>query len=123
MTLDGAIARADDLKNNGYTRADKVKWISALDAMVKRTIIDTHEGGEAVVFTGYDDKTVHDTVLLIPEPYDDAYLHWLEAKIDYHNGEYKKYNNSIEAFYSVFNAFKNDYNRSHMPKSVKMTYF
>ena len=123
MTIIEAIARVDELKSNTYSHADKVRWLSALDAMVKRSVIDTHEGGEGITFTRYDENTDHDTVLLIPEPYEDAYLHWLESKIDYHNGEYGKYNNSADAFNAVFNAFKNDYNRTHMPKGVKMTFF
>ena len=123
MKICEAIAKADELKSNTYSFADKVKWLSILDSMVKRTVIDTHEGGDGVSFTPYDDNTDTSTELLIPEPYDDAYLHWLEAKIDYHNGEYGKYNNATDAFNAVWNAFKNDYNRTHMPKGVGMTFF
>ena len=123
MTIIEAIHKIDDLKHNTYSQGDKVKWLSRLDSMVKRHVIDTHEGGEGVNFTGYDDSTDKDTELLIPEPYDEAYLRWLEAQIDYSNGEYAKYNNSIEMFNTAWNGFQNWYNRTHMPKGQSMKFF
>ena len=95
MTIIDAISRIDALKHNTYSRSDKVSWISRLDSMVKRMIIDTHEGSESVNFTGYDDSTDLNTELLVPEPFDEVYLRWMEAQIDYHNGEYNKDNNAI----------------------------
>ena len=91
--------------------------------MAKKMVIDTHEGGENVVFTGYDSNTDMNTELLIPAPFDEAYLRWLEAQIDYANGEYSKYNNSIERFNTSWNGYKNHYNRTHMPKGTSMKFF
>ena len=123
MKIIEAISKIDDLKHNTYSQSDKIGWLSRLDAMVKRMVIDTHEGGEEITFTGYDDTTDPETVMLIPEPFDEAYLRWLEAQIDYANGEYEKYNNSAEAYNTVWQAFLNYYNRTHMPKGKKMRFF
>ena len=123
MKIIEAINRIDALKHNTYSQSDKVRWLSTLDSMVKRHVIDTHEGGEEVDFTGYDDKTDVNTELLIPAPYDDAYLHWLESKIDYHNGEYGRYNNALDMFSTFYDGYKADYNRTHMPKRTKLKYF
>ena len=117
-----AINRIDSLKHNTYTQNDKLEWLSRLDAMVKNHIIDTHEGDE-VTFSGYDDSTDEQTELLIPAPYDEVYLRWMEAQIDYHNGEYDKYNNAIDMFYEAINGFRNYYNRTHMPKGKKFKFF
>lgn len=123
MKLIEAINRIDALKHNTYTQSDKVRWLSTLDSMVKTHVIDTHEGAEEVTFTGYNDETPIDTELLIPAPYDEAYLCWLESKIDYHNGEYGKYNNAVEAFNTFYEGYKVQYNRTHMPKTKKFKYF
>lgn len=117
MKIIEAISRLDALKFNTYTQSDKVDWLSRLDSMVKNLIIDTHEGAEAVTFTGYDDSTSLDTELLVPAPYDEIYLRWLEAQIDYHNGEYDKYNNAIIMFNTTFEAYKSYYNGIHKPVS------
>lgn len=123
MKLGEAISRFDSLKNNTYQQEEKIRWISQLDAMVKRQIIDTHEGGEAVAFTGYDGDTELTTQLLMDEPYDAAYIYWLEAQVDYANGEYTRYNNSIEQFNTLWQAYRNDYNATHTPKGKTIKYF
>lgn len=122
MTIIEAISNIDALKTNAYTQSDKVKWLSRLDWRVKREIIDTHEG-ESVSFTGYDDDTDLDTVLLVPAPYDEVYLLWLEAQIDYTNGEYDKYNNSITMFNTAYSDYERYYNRTNMPKGISLRFF
>ena len=115
MNIIDAITRVDALKPNGYRQSEKIWWLSMLDWTVKREIIDTHEGGEGVVFNGYNDETLLTTELPIPAPYEEAYIHYLEMKIDYANGEYGKYNNSLSMFEAAFDAFKKYYNREHKP--------
>ena len=123
MKIFEAINRIDALKHNTYTQSDKVGWLSRLDSMVKCNIIDTHEDGEDVVFKDYDDSTDLNTELLIPAPFDEVYLRWMEAQIDYHNGEYGKYNNAILMFNTDYEAFENYYNRNHMPKGKSFKFF
>ena len=117
MKIIEAINRADALKFNNYTQQEKVAWLSALDGKIKAEIIDTHEG-EEVAFTGYDDNTPLDTVLLAPAPYDELYIRWIEAQVDYCNGEIGKYNNSINMFNTEYSQFNRWYNRTHKPKGV-----
>lgn len=123
MRIVDAINRIDSLMHNTYNQGDKVSWLSRVDSMVKRHIIDTHENGEDVVFIGYDDSTDIQKVLLMPEPYDEAYLSFIEAQIHYYNGEYEKYNNAMDMFNTVFQSYKNYYNRTHMPKGREYKYF
>lgn len=115
MRINEAIHRLDSLKFNTYTQEDKIDWLSRLDNMVKQQIIDTHEGSESVSFSGYTADTPLDTVLLVPAPYDEIYLRWMEAQIDYHNGEYDKYNNAIIMFNTDFAAYQSHYNSTHKP--------
>ena len=123
MTIIEAINRIDSFKPNTYIQTDKIKWLSNLDGIIKAEIIDTHEGSEAVIFNGYDTDTALDTVLLVPAPYDDIYLKWLEAQIDYVNGDTAKYNNSMTMYNSAYSAFARYYNRTHMPKGKSFKFF
>ena len=123
MTLMGAINHLDAVKPNGYSQGEKIRWLSTLDGIVKREIIDTHEGGESIAFKGYDETTPLTEELLIPHPYDEVYIRWLEAQIDYANGEYGKYNNSITMYNTAFVAYQKYYNRIHKPISKKFTHF
>lgn len=119
MTIMDALYRVDELKPNSYTQPEKIKWLSSLDGVIKSEIIDTHEGGENIVFSGYGEDADLSTVLLVPAPYDDIYIKWLEAQIDYTNGEYGKYNNSLVAYNDAYVLYQNYYNRTHMPISKK----
>lgn len=115
MKISQAINRLDALIFNTYTQTDKVAWLSRLDTMVKKHIIDTHEGAEDITFTGYDEETDPETVLLVPSPHDEMYLQWMEAQIHYYNREYDKYNNAIIMFNTAYEAYQAYYNREHLP--------
>lgn len=115
MKIIEAINSLDALKFNTYSQDDKVEWLSRLDSMVKRQIIDNHEGADAVSFSGYTADTPTDTILLVSAPYDEVYLRWMEAQIDYHNGEYDKYNNAIIMFNTAFEAYQKHYISAHKP--------
>jgi hypothetical protein len=124
MTITESIARINSLKPNSYSDIDKIRWLSELDGKIKSEVIDTHEGSEGVVFNGYDENTIANaTNLLVPSPYDNLYVLWLESKIDYYNGEYARYNNSSTAFNVAYLEFAKYYNRTHMPKAIKLKNF
>jgi hypothetical protein len=76
-----------------------------------------------IMFSGYDDNTPLDTVLLIPAPYDNVYVLWLQAQIDYANEDTAKYKNSSSAYNHAYNEFQRYYNRTHMPCSQPRKYF
>jgi len=123
MTIMGAINHLDAVKPNGYSQVEKIRWLSQLDGVVKTEIIDTHEGGEKITFKGYDELTPLTEELLVPHPYDEVYIRWLEAQIDYANGEYGKYNNSITMYNTALSAYEKYYNRTHKPISKNFTHF
>lgn len=117
MKINEAINRLDALKSNTYTQSEKIEWLSRLDSMVKRQILDAYDGSSAVSFSGYTEDTDPQTELLVPAPFDEIYLRWLEAQIHYHNGEYDKYNNAIMMFNTSFEAYADWYNRHNTPVS------
>ena len=117
MTIAEAINKVDALKPNTYSTEDKLGWLSTLDTRIMTQIIETHELDEPIYFYGYDDPEDLEIDLLVPAPYDEMYLRWLEAMIDYHNSEDDRYNNAIILFNNAYEGFKTHYTRTHMPKS------
>ena len=115
MKIIEAINMIDGIKPNTFTQAEKLAWLSTLDEMIKKEIIDTQEGAEVVDFAGYDENTDIESALLVPAPYDEIYLFWMESKIDYWNGEKGRYNNSITMFNNAYAAYQEFYNRMHKP--------
>ena len=123
MTIIEAVNKIDALKPNNYTTENKVAWLSTIDGIIKKEIIDTHEGADKVTFNGYDANTTNDTVLLVPAPYDDIYIRWLEAQIDYNNADYGRYSNSMTMYNSAYSNYERYYNRNNMPISKGFKYF
>ena len=125
MTIREAITEADNLKPNMYQDPDKIRWLSRLDRRIYNEILLTHElnDGETLPeFTGYG-ETDNEEELLVGEPYDELYIHWLEAQIDYADMEYDGFNAANAVFEGVYSAFRNAYNASHMPKGKSKIYF
>ena len=123
MTIIEAINRIDAIKPNSFSQQDKVRWLSTLDGIIKKEIIDTHEGAEKVTFNGYNENTLITTELLVPAPYDDVYIRYLEMQMDYANGEYNKYDNSYAMYNNAYSAFARYYNRTNMPLGKKLKFF
>lgn len=122
MTLLDAISQVNELTPNGYSQKQKIVWLSRVDAMTKQ-FIDSHENGSEMGFSSYTENTPLDTVLLIPEPYDEAYIHWLEAQIHYANDDIDSYNNAISMFYTAFDGYKDFYRKRHTPKGLRRFLF
>ena len=115
MTIMEAISQADDTNKNPYSLKQKIIWLSRAEAMVK-DIVDSHEGGEDVTFRGFDEHTDRNTVLIMQQPYDECYIHWLQAQVYYANDEIDRYNRAITMFNALFDDFKSYYKKNHTPK-------
>lgn len=119
MTIIEAITMNESLKPGTYSHEEKTAWLSRLDMRVHKEIIQRHEG-DTGEFEGYKSDTPPDTPLLVPAPYDEMYLRWLEAQADYANGEIDRYNNSISLFNSIYSDYERFYRRGHRPLGARL---
>lgn len=122
MTINQAINEVDNLKPNMYGLPEKIKWLSRLDRRIFEQILMTHEPDEDRTFAEYTEEDL-DRELIVGEPYDEMYVFWLAAQIDQNNMEYVSFNNTNALFESVYSAFRNAFNRTHMPKGRRKIYF
>lgn len=99
MTVIGAIRMADGLKNNDFSMETKLAWVNEIEGKV-RMEIQHEESFTPLVLPDDEDK-----MLAAPLPYDKLYRYYLCAMIDYANGEYDKYQNSM----AMFNESWGDY--------------
>ena len=118
MKIIESINQIDNLKPNTYSAKQKIIWLSQLESMVKRLVIDTYEGGEDIPFDGFTEDTDTATVLFMPAPFDVAYVYWLEAQIHYANEDIDMYNSAIMMFNASFGEYKADYKRNHVSKGA-----
>ncbi|MBQ2558919.1 MAG: hypothetical protein II553_07910 [Lachnospiraceae bacterium] len=136
MTLIQAVNEADNLKPNMYGLPEKIKWLSRLDRRIFEEILLMHElsdeekepfmveidGKRIFSFCAYNEND-QEKELIVKEPYDEIYVHWLSAQIDWNNREYAGFNATNAVFEATYSAFRNAFNRTHMPKCGKKIYF
>ena len=120
MTASELLARADALRPNAYTRAEKLRWLERLDGQIARELLDTHEGNSEFGVRNLELSYGDDTVLLAPEPYgEEVYLSYVFAQIDLNNAEIEKYDQSAALFASAWRALADDVNRRRAPKGAR----
>lgn len=122
MTLGNALLLIDEKQPNSESAGQKIQWLRQLDMEVFHEVIMTHEGSIPPL-PAYDTTTELDRVLLVPEPYDSIYLHWLQSRIDYTLGDTERYNNSNAQFEADRTAYRAWYNRTHMPIGARGRYW
>ena len=119
MTVIEVIALVDRSRPNRFTAAEKFRWLSDIDGLICRELLDAHEDSPLIgPFSGYKEGVDENTVLIAPFPYDMLYRWYLESQIDLHNMEITKYNNSRSLFNNAYLTYTDWYNRTHMPKST-----
>ena len=125
MTVSEAIALVDSLKPNKISSTVKVGWLSDIDGLICRELLETHEGNPLTEeFTGYAEGRDDDKELIVPFPYSTLYRWYLESQIDLANMEITKFNHSSTMYNNEYRTFADYWNRTHMPKgnATKFTF-
>lgn len=110
MTPNKAIETIDKLRPNAYDEEIKLGWLNELDGKVKKLVKEEENP------TPYNYPADLNTELVIPYPFDDVYVLYLESMIDYYNREYANYNNSAMMFENRFTEYKKAYIRENAVK-------
>ena len=103
MTLQEAIQAADAVKPNGFSPADKTRWLNEAEGKVQPEVQLTEP--EDLRFYAW--PTDAPETLLAAPPFDKLYPAYLCAMIDFSNGDYDRY----QATAAMFNSHFGDYMR------------
>ena len=113
MTIGQAISQTRKLSGNAVEDATLCRWLSELDG---RLMLDFYKGGEWMSYSLPDDE---DHELLVPFPWDELYVHYLEAMVYYSNGEFERYRNSYEMYNKKELDFRQWYARNQLPITLE----
>ena len=101
MTVSQAILRADALAPNTLSQPDKCRHLAQVD---QRVVCELYEyNRQAVLALPKVDEPAAE--LLIPAPWDEAYVYYLAAMIEYARGEIARYNEHIALFTSLWEGY------------------
>lgn len=119
MTIGMAIETLDALVYNQIEESVKVRWLSELDGVVHREILQTHAETAGRDFSGYDGSTDMGTPLLVPPPYDRVYEWYLEMQVFDTLGEITRYNNAARKYNTALLAYADQVNRVCTPLGAR----
>ena len=100
-TIQALLDYVRGVKPNSFTDEKMLVWINELEARIQTDVL-LRWGGEMEQYTLPKDK---DTELLLSPPHDSCYRYYLQAMIDYENGEYSRYANTSQMFNAAWNDF------------------
>ena len=111
MKLKQVIDLVDGIEPNAYTNEVKTAWMNEVEGMVQtdvmlRAIEDIDQ------YTWTDDQQ---TVLLVKPPHDKLYRFYLQAMIQFANGEYDRYSNTMTVFNGAYGEFVRWFSRTVYP--------
>lgn len=99
-TMNSVIEELDEVKPNVYSEEVKYKWLSRLEGMIS---LEVHQNEEPIQYELPRDA---DRELLVGPPFDDIYVLYCAAMVDFHNREFNNYNNSALMFSEKLEAYK-----------------
>lgn len=113
MTISEAISQTRKLSGNAVDDNTMCRWLSELDG---RLMMDFYKGSEWMAYALPQDA---DHELLVPFPWDELYVHYLEAMVYYSNGEYERYRNSYEMYNKKELDYRQWYARNQLPITLE----
>lgn len=121
-TLKSVIDMVDGIKPNAFTDDTKTAWLNECEGLVQTEVMLL--AVEEVISYSYEqDKNVK--MLAVP-PHDKIYWTYLSALVDFANGEYNKYANTMQLFNSYFSEYMRWYALHYRPadgEAVKQGYY
>lgn len=102
-TIKQIIERVDANKPNAFSTETKMAWLSALEGKIAADVLLMNITEIRQLEYKYPGDLESEP--LVTFPHEDIYDLWLMAKIDFENGEYSKYQNSMALYNSAFNNF------------------
>lgn len=116
MRVKDVIDYIGEIKPHSYSEKTLTQWISECEGMVQNHIL-LWAPVEQFSYAWPEDA---ETVLLVDPPYDKLYPAYLSAQIDYANGEYNKYHNSMQMFNSHYSEFMRWFATAYRPADTNI---
>lgn len=110
MKIREVLAYVDESKPNDFEEAQKIRFINEVEGMVQSEVLLLTP--EEIIT--YDENDM-ETELLVSSPHDRIYPAYVAAMIDFANGEYNKYANTIRLFNDHFTEFSRWFAQNYRP--------
>ena len=111
MRIAEVLRLADSVKPNAFSEEAKLSWLNEAEGLVQTEVM-LLATDEVIVYRWPEDA---ETELLVKPPHDKLYTAYLYAMIDFANGEYNKYQNTMQIFNAHFGEFMRYFAERYRP--------
>lgn len=142
MTVAGLIEQYNTERPNQTPDDQKVAWLKKCEQMIINETLISHEhdlesektinlrvsGSTLIIesagsFQQHIDGFDMDTTLLVPEPYDDLYIYYLDQRIAYNANDKMRYNAAKTQYNNALLTYQQYCNRSYITKKTPKRLF
>lgn len=118
MTIENIISRVNEIKPNAYSEEALLGFLNTLEGRIQREVWLRLPGE---MLPAYDFGEDREKVPLMPAPYDEAYIWYICAMVDALNGEYSKYQNTLQIANEQMRAYQNWFISTYEPAQANRT--
>lgn len=138
MKAAGIIEQYNAERPNTVDDAVKLLWLRKCERMIANEIIMWHEHDKAdeaelelrvegstlyIVPAGTIEDHINsfdmNSEMLVPEPYDDLYIYYIDQRIALNNNETRRYNAAVQSYNNALLTYQQHFNRLNAPVKAK----
>lgn len=95
-TISELVSSANSVRENQFSDNQKMEWIAALDGQINADYLHV---------SNYSVPTKLTDKILVDAPYDEMYVVYLLAQMDFYMGEMTRYNAEIARFQTMLDSY------------------
>ncbi len=107
------ISRVNEIKPNPFTDTQKMEWVANLDAQINSDYLHVSD---------YTIPSKIDSEILVASPYDEMYVVYLMAQVDFYQGEMNNYNAEITRFQTMLDNYSAYIQRTKASPNIKINW-
>jgi hypothetical protein len=101
MTIETCMNLVDAMAPGGAREAVKLRLLGEIEGKVRVELHGESPDGD----WDFDEETPRETILCVPHPYDQLYLLYIMAMLDYIGGDTARYENGAAMFNAVYQSY------------------
>lgn len=114
MTVAEIIDRFNIERPNQTEDSVKVPWLKQVEWTIYNDVIKMYDDVD-LELEDFD----MDSELIVPVPFEDIYINWLDAKIGFNSGDTGRYTRAMTQYNNLLLNYQQFYNRSTTPNRTR----
>ena len=116
MTINKVLEQLSRLEPHTFSDEDLAAWVLQLDAQLFTELAMPQDTERPRTWP--EDGDIPLTAMA---PYDELYLYYIQAKVEFFQREYDHYENTMAMYDNAVSEWRKQYRRTHIPEPIYIT--